>query len=1416
MKRTLFGILCVLGSGWLGAQQPANAWSNQDYDFYAGDFNGDGYTDILFIAHSPSMPSGILLSDGTAPTIVGQTWASNYLGIPWSSDAYTVVVGDFNGDGKTDIFLQSSGPGDSYLLLTDSSGHITAISQTVPDQAMGIAWSADQHHLVVGDFNGDGHADLFFQPTVPGGISAVVYTDANGQFTSSTPTQTWDDGYLGFDWSVADANVYAGDFNGDGRADILIQAQPVDSVTGNAGVSLTYPPNMNGVVLAQPGTQPFSMAGAQSWSRNAFGVDWSPLSNNLVIGDFNGDGRADVLFQPLAAGSAASLLFGNATGPIFTTASGALPSDIALSADTAVLLAGKFAGGSASGLLIQSGSREGSNSIASKIPSGIHPRAITFPVLSATSVSTAGIGYPSGGSSTPSGGGTMAPLAGTVAPTSAGRTAGQFSVTPTGAATYNIPLWTPPGARGIEPHLALHYTSGGPDGPMGPGWSLTGASMIARCGKTWVSSGGTPAGVTLSTSDDICLDGNRLRITSGTQGVAGSTYQTEIADFSNVTAYGAQGNGPQYFIVQGKDGHYYEYGNTTDSRIFGSGATTPYAWALNKVRDRQGNNMVLTYSGGTMLTLTKIQYTATPGTGNAAPYEVDFNYVTRTGGTTITKYVAGSPVSQANQLDNVNVLASGTTVRKYQLGYQASPTTNRPLLQTVQECGGSAGTDCIRPTTINYQAGGTGWSTTATSTGLTGQYGFIPIDLNGDGIPDAIYGKVSGSNIHWYARIATVSGYGAEIDTGANTASGQTIIPGSFSGKSFQQFLAPVSGTWYVYTYNGTAFTSASTGVGVNGEFQAVDYDGDGLPDLVSSSTSSGTYVRRNTTPSGGAVTFAPSPTFVSSANGGIGGSWWIKTADFNGDGRADILVASYVPLGIGNGVTTTWSLMLSNGFSAPATTVQFTFVGTPRVPYLADWNGDGCTDIVTFGAIYISNCAGGFTAVTASIPSTSQDVFAVDWDGDGQTDLVYADPSTNAWYLIRSTGTGAASPVSLGIPAPVDGNGFLTTSLFAVDRNSDGQPDLMYVDTANGYAVGYYPHSGVNTPPDLANSISDGFGINFSPSYTPISQYNYTKNSDAIFPDIDFQGPMYVVNQFSASDGTGGTYTNDFWYYGAHLNLQGRGFEGFYAARQHDSRNGVYQFSYYRRDFPYIGSLSEQDTLESDQTTYMARTLNTYTYTNLAGTNCSLRCFPYINIATVYNYEPTGSKKGGSTANTSYTTTNYTYDSYGNLTDTKATTTDTDSQAPASPFNGQSWITEIANTITNDTSANWCLGRPSTTTTTKTVPGQPAQTRTVSHTIDYAACRATVETVEPNDTRLKVTTNFGFDACGNTNSVSVVGLDQNGVAMPARTTTTSYGARCQLPEAVTNPLNQTTQTAYRYDLGLPSSTTDPNGITVS
>ena len=260
----------------------ATEWNAQEYDLYPGDFDGDGKTDILYIAKDPSMPSGIARSDGTGPNMAWQSWASNFAGINWSGNAYKVIIGDFDGDGRADIFLQSTTPGNSYLLLTSNAGLVVGISQTISENQFGIVWSADQHRIIAGDFNGDHKTDLFLQATLLSGANAIVVS-AGGFFVSLN--QTWSDGYLGFKWSTVNANVFAGDFNGDGRADLLVQAKPT-WVTVNFDVPFpvpTYSPNMNGVVLAQATAPIFTAVGAQSWSRMSNGVDWSPLTNNIVI-----------------------------------------------------------------------------------------------------------------------------------------------------------------------------------------------------------------------------------------------------------------------------------------------------------------------------------------------------------------------------------------------------------------------------------------------------------------------------------------------------------------------------------------------------------------------------------------------------------------------------------------------------------------------------------------------------------------------------------------------------------------------------------------------------------------------------------------------------------------------------------------------------------------------------------------------------------------------------------------------------------------------------------------------------------------------------------------------------------------------------------------------------------------------------
>ncbi len=343
-----------------------------------------------------------------------------------------------------------------------------------------------------------------------------------------------------------------------------------------------------------------------------------------------------------------------------------------------------------------------------------------------------------------------------------GRTPGQYSVSPTGSAQYSIPLWVPPGIRGIQPTLALVYDSHLSYGIMGPGWTLSGLSTISRCNPTYAQDG-TPAPITLTAADGLCLDGNRLR-TTGT-----GTYQTEIANFSQVTASGTAGSGPSYFTVKGKDGLTYEYGNTTDSKVLPSGATTPYIWALDKVTDRANNEMTFTYyqAGGAYVPLS-IQYTAASGS-TSFPYQVNFAYSTKSTVDTLSKYISGSSIQQTQQLSTITMTSSGTTVREYKLTYTTAPQTGRATLTSIQECGGSAGTDCLAATAVGYQSGTAGVASPATATGSGATNGTVySVDVNGDGRQDLVFAVTSGGSYQWWVQIAAAMGYGTPVYTGIN------------------------------------------------------------------------------------------------------------------------------------------------------------------------------------------------------------------------------------------------------------------------------------------------------------------------------------------------------------------------------------------------------------------------------------------------------------------------------------------------------------------------------------------------------------------------------------------------------------------------------------------------------------------------
>ncbi len=144
-----------------------------------------------------------------------------------------------------------------------------------------------------------------------------------------------------------------------------------------------------------------------------------------------------------------------------------------------------------------------------------------------------------------------------------GATAGAFAVSPSGAATYSIPIVVPPGTNGMAPKLSLNYNSQAGNGLVGTGWSIGGLSVIHRCGAT-IAIDSFKGGVNYDNNDRFCLDGERLIAIGGAQ------YRTQHESWQRVVASDGTMN-PASFTVTTKDGTVMTFGGTANSQILAQG-----------------------------------------------------------------------------------------------------------------------------------------------------------------------------------------------------------------------------------------------------------------------------------------------------------------------------------------------------------------------------------------------------------------------------------------------------------------------------------------------------------------------------------------------------------------------------------------------------------------------------------------------------------------------------------------------------------------------------------------------------------------------------------------------------------------------------------------------------------------------------
>lgn len=269
---------------------PAGAdWS----ELVAGDFNGDGVTDLAGLSPSDGQWRVLLATpDGFSdPQIWGQ-WSTN---VSFSD----IVVGDFNADGRDDVAGRAN-TGTWVVGLSDGTQFATS--------GFG-AWSttAGFGNVQTGDFNGDGRADI-------AGLAAngrwVVGLSDSSRFAMSS---------FGI-WSTTAGfgNILTGDFNGDGRTDIAALSASGKWVVGlsdgsrfafsvfaqwstTAGFGNIRVGDFNGdgrsdiAALAANGTWVVGLSEGDRFALSAFGM-WSTAAgfDNIVVGDFDGDGNADI------------------------------------------------------------------------------------------------------------------------------------------------------------------------------------------------------------------------------------------------------------------------------------------------------------------------------------------------------------------------------------------------------------------------------------------------------------------------------------------------------------------------------------------------------------------------------------------------------------------------------------------------------------------------------------------------------------------------------------------------------------------------------------------------------------------------------------------------------------------------------------------------------------------------------------------------------------------------------------------------------------------------------------------------------------------------------------------------------------------------------------------------------------------
>ncbi|GCD47684.1 FG-GAP-like repeat-containing protein [Streptomyces paromomycinus] len=302
-NRAALWVYTAKGDGFSGPRtvwdSGSDSWNWESGKLVAGDYNGDGKADLAVLYNYGQSADGrnetglwTFTSRGdagfAAPRKVWESSKdSNWNSWNWASSK--VVAGDYDGDGKADLAVlynygqSADGRNQTGLMTFAGNGDGFESPRKVWDSGKD-SWNWQASKLVAGDFNGDGKADVAvlydYGRSADGRNQAALWVFDGSKDGFDAPRKVWESGKDSWNWQAS--KLVAGDYSGDGKTDLAVLYNYGQSADGRNQAAL----------WVFDGSKDGFDAPRKVWESGKDSWNWQ--ASEPVAGDFNGDGRADI------------------------------------------------------------------------------------------------------------------------------------------------------------------------------------------------------------------------------------------------------------------------------------------------------------------------------------------------------------------------------------------------------------------------------------------------------------------------------------------------------------------------------------------------------------------------------------------------------------------------------------------------------------------------------------------------------------------------------------------------------------------------------------------------------------------------------------------------------------------------------------------------------------------------------------------------------------------------------------------------------------------------------------------------------------------------------------------------------------------------------------------------------------------